>query len=229
MHIIPVIDLMNGIVVHARHGNRQTYQPIQSLLCETAKPGNVINGFLELYPFTTMYIADINRLSANGNNTGTIIQLVEQYPHIQFWVDQGILHHHKYQPPENWLQIIGTESLTDAMLATVRLKPAELILSLDFKQSLIGSSQILEYPEQWPQQVIVMSLNKVGADTGPDWILLQKIKQLAMNSHIVAAGGIRGTSDLIKLSEMGIHRALLASSLHSGKLSGDDLHRLSTG
>ncbi len=227
MQIIPVIDIMNGLAVHARQGNRQCYQPVQSMLCDSSEPNVVIDGFLALHPFTTIYIADLNLLSANGDNTQLITCLLKQYPNIQFWIDQGVLYKDDHQFPHNWKQVIGTESLTDSIYARVVSNQTDLILSLDFSESLIGSNQILNNPNQWPQQVIVMTLSKVGTNAGPDWARLEKIQQLAIHSQIIAAGGIRDADDLKRLSEMGIHNALLASSLHTGQFSADAIQMLS--
>jgi len=223
MHIIPVIDLMNGIVVHARYGRRQSYQAIQSILCESADPESVINGFLSIYPFDTIYLADLDSLCSAGNNTRTITWLLNRYPDLQFWIDQGILHNADSWLPANWKQVIGTESLTEATLASIALKQNNPVLSLDFKHSLIGAKQLLDCPDQWPDQVIVMTLNKVGSDSGPDLDVIARIQQMATHSCITAAGGIRGLDDLSRLSTQGIHSALVASALHTGQLSRDDI------
>lgn len=227
MQIIPVIDIMNGVVVHALQGNRQCYQPVQSTLCDSAEPNVVIDGFLALHPFSTLYIADLNQLSANGDNTQLITSLLKQYPQIQFWIDQGVLYEDDHQFPHNWKPVIGTESLTDSIYARVVSNQTDVILSLDFSESLIGSNQILNNPNLWPQQVIVMTLSKVGTNSGPDWTRLETIQQLTIHSQIIAAGGIRDVGDLKRLSDRGIHNALLASSLHTGQLNADDIQMLS--
>ena len=41
MHIIPVLDLMNGQVVQAIRGERDTYQPIESVLTPETHPLSV--------------------------------------------------------------------------------------------------------------------------------------------------------------------------------------------
>jgi phosphoribosylformimino-5-aminoimidazole carboxamide ribotide isomerase len=226
MQIIPVIDIKNGLVVHAHQGNRESYQPIKSSLCNSAQPQAVIDAFLTLHTFSTLYIADLDLLSAAGNNTQLIHSLLEQFPQIQFWIDQGILYHHTDQLANNWIQVIGSESLSESMLPVMSSKPADLILSLDFKQSLIGSNQLLKTTQYWPEQVIVMTLTRVGTNTGPDWERLKKIQQMTTQSRLTAAGGIRGVSDLNRLTEMGIHSALLASCLHNGQLCDADIQKL---
>ena len=80
MEIIPVIDLMHGQVVHARMGQRQHYQPIQSLLCSSSTPIDIVNALLELYPFERLYIADLNAIQGKGNHFQTIQALIDEFP-----------------------------------------------------------------------------------------------------------------------------------------------------
>ena len=62
MQVIPVIDLLNGEVVHAKKGLRQTYQPMQSPLCPSSDPLTVVSELLALHPFKQLYIADLNAI-----------------------------------------------------------------------------------------------------------------------------------------------------------------------
>jgi phosphoribosylformimino-5-aminoimidazole carboxamide ribotide isomerase len=71
-----------------------------------------------------------------------------------------------------------------------------------------------------------MTLAKVGTNTGPDWERLKKIQLMTTQSRLVAAGGIRGVSDLNRLAEMDIHSALLSSCLHNGQLCDADIQKL---
>lgn len=227
MQIIPVIDLLNGIVVHARNGTRELYQPIHSKLSNSAQPKAIVEGFLNLYEFKTIYIADLNQLTNQGNNTQTILNLLHQYPTLQFWVDQGLFYNQSNKLPTNWKQIIGTESLTEMMISTVFTIDADWVLSLDFSQTFIGSQTTLNKPHQWPKHVIVMTLNRVGSQTGPDWDRLKEIQIISKHSQIIAAGGIRGANDLEKLTRMGIHHSLLSTCLHRGNISRDEIYQLS--
>ncbi len=60
MQIIPVIDIKNGVVVHARAGDRASYRPIETPLASSAEPLAVIEGLLSLFPFDTLYLADLD-------------------------------------------------------------------------------------------------------------------------------------------------------------------------
>ena len=72
MHIIPVIDLKDGLVVSALQGQREAYQPLLSPLCSTSKLEDCISGFLTVYTFKTIYIADLNAIDTfGGDNPST--------------------------------------------------------------------------------------------------------------------------------------------------------------
>ena len=48
LKVIPVIDILNGIVVHAVRGKRREYQPLQSILCKSVEPLEVAKAFKTL-------------------------------------------------------------------------------------------------------------------------------------------------------------------------------------
>jgi phosphoribosylformimino-5-aminoimidazole carboxamide ribotide isomerase len=78
----------------------------------------------------------------------------------------------------------------------------------------------------WPSKVIVMTLARVGSATGPDIDRLTGIKALAADKRIFAAGGVRNADDLAALAQAGIAGALVATSLHTGALTGAQIARL---
>lgn len=62
MEVIPVIDLMGGVVVRARLGRRDTYPPIETRLSATSAPIDVVAGVLALHPFGAIYVADLDAI-----------------------------------------------------------------------------------------------------------------------------------------------------------------------
>ena len=71
MKIIPVIDLMGSQVVRGVGGRRDEYRPIESVLCNDARPASVGRAFVEL-GFREVYVADldaIRTLIPNGAET----------------------------------------------------------------------------------------------------------------------------------------------------------------
>lgn len=226
MKIIPVIDLKDGHVVHAIRGDRSHYRPIHlsSRLTESSDIESVLAGFLKLYPFDTFYIADLNAIVGDGGHHALIEGLLAQYPHIGFWIDDGSqVSDVKPHASSHYKTVIGTESQHSL--------PARLsenfILSLDFKQQQ-PAGDLVWFTDNalWPKDVIVMTLARVGSNTGPDFQKLRELRALHPDKNFVAAGGIRHGADLIELDAIGIGAALLATSLHRGALSSDEIVNL---
>ncbi len=49
INIIPVVDVMNGLVVHAIAGKRERYKPLtNSVICTSPKPRDVLEGLYSL-------------------------------------------------------------------------------------------------------------------------------------------------------------------------------------
>lgn len=224
MRIIPVIDLMNGAVVHAKKGNRDDYRPLVSPLCLGSSPSAVMDGLLALHPFDSFYFADLDALMGRGDHEDFLNRLQLGYPAIRFWVDRGLPHRLEESHGANRVPVIGSESLNEKGWEVLREWRGEYILSLDFKgDRLLGPEKLLEASETLPEKIIVMNLARVGANEGPDFKRLGEYRALWPAKQIIAAGGVRGEEDLARLEEMGVDCALLASALHSGVLGASTL------
>lgn len=231
MQVIPVIDLMNGIVVHARKGDRAHYAPIVSNLCSGSAAPEILATLLGLYPFPAIYIADLDAIQKRGHHHDLVIKLLEQHPSLEIWIDAGI------QSAENlafWRHprlrpVLGTESIPD-LAAWQQLQQACLnppVLSLDFTaDGYQGPFELLHSAQHWPQDVILMSLPYVGSNNGPDMDRLNHFRMQYPSHRFYAAGGVRHQADLQLLNHQGMQGALIASALHNGHLSQVELHAL---
>jgi len=228
MHIIPVIDLKDGLVVHAVRGERQHYQPIHlhSRLTTCSSVAAVINGFLNLYPFKTFYIADLNAITGQGEHYALIAGLLAKHADIHFWIDNGSrLADLQPNPAKNYRAVIGTES----QLAPTGPTEQDFILSLDFKQEqALGDPAWFNDSDYWPQHVILMTLSRVGGKAGPDLQKLAEYTGKYPQKNFIAAGGVRDFDDLLTLESIGVNSALLATALHAGALSAAEIGKLQT-
>lgn len=231
MQIIPVIDLLNGIVVHAKKGDRKNYAPLQSKLTNSTEPQLVIDALRKIYPFNTFYIADLNSIQKreiDNAHFALIQQISVNNPTLNFWVDAGINSLPMWQ---QWSQlkiktVIGSESFDNyqAYLNVITKNQNTAILSLDYKNNaFIGNAEIVANPSKWPSNIIVMTLARVGANTGPDLNKLKTIQRQCKQSNLFAAGGVRNTSDLNLLKKHQIHGALIATALHQQQITTSDL------
>lgn len=232
MLIIPVIDLKEGKVVHARNGNRDDYKPIDSLLCNSSAPHAVISAFLELYPFSNMYIADIDAITGVGSHFELIQTLATDFPQITFWLDCGIrqMNHRALHIGQNIRPVVGSENMENLISykAVSYACGSRHVLSLDYhhEQSL-GTTELHETAKYWPDDVICMSLNHVGSSQGVDMKrlnLLQTLNQQRKTpSRLYAAGGVRNINDCQRLKDANINGVLIASALHQQQIVQQDL------
>jgi HisA/HisF family protein len=230
VEIIPVIDLKGGAVVRARMGRRDQYRPIATPLSPTSDPVDVARGLLALHPFATLYIADLDAIAGAGDNRAALTRLKAEFPRLTLWVDNGIADRGR---AEDWLArgwgqlVLGSETQADAALVRHFAGDARVTLSLDFRgASFQGPPALLDDTGCWPQKVIAMTLARVGSGAGPDLDRLCSIRDAAAGKAVYAAGGVRDAADLAALQRAGIAGALVASCLHDGRLSGEDIAAL---
>ena len=220
MEIIPVIDLMGGVVVHARGGERKQYKELQSTLTKHTEPKKVIADVLAFYPFKILYIADLDAIFDQSFNIELYQQISKRFPEVTFWLDAGI------QTQQQWHDlnqisgiepVIASESLRDLGLLNKRNRG---VLSLDFQYGeFLGNIEILHQVEYWPNSIIVMNIDAVGGKSGPDFSLLKQIRDKRVDSDIIAAGGVRNARDLMSLEKENVAAVLIASALHNGEIS----------
>jgi phosphoribosylformimino-5-aminoimidazole carboxamide ribotide isomerase len=235
LQLIPVIDLKDGMVVHAREGRRAEYAPIQSNLCKGADPETIMAALLRLYPFQAFYLADLDAIQRQGSNFATIKRLRERFPAIELWADAGIADERALS---HWLDaklgrpVIGSESLLDADFVSAireRCKNPSPVLSLDYQgDDFRGPPALLTHPERyWPERVLAMNLHRVGSDKGPDLALIIELAKRVPGCQVYAAGGVRSVEDLWQVKAAGAAGALLATALHDGRIGSAQLAQFS--
>jgi phosphoribosylformimino-5-aminoimidazole carboxamide ribotide isomerase len=232
LRIIPVLDLRGGEVVRAEMGRRDRYRPIVTPVSASSDAVSVAAGLRTLHPFSAFYIADLDAIEGRSPNVEAIVRLRAMPGASELWVDAGFADAEKLAAAlaePSFRPVLGSESQrSDALLRGFRDHP-DLILSLDFfADGFRGPPSILEEADSWPRTVIVMTLAKVGSAAGPDFERLSEIKARAGTRSVVAAGGVRDEADIRELSSLGIIAALVATSLHDGTLTREQLSALSS-
>ena len=227
MEIIPVIDIRRGQVVHAVKGQRQNYRPLQTSLCESNSPEDIVQAFINSYPFKTIYIADLDAIEGQSNNDQIIEQLHDKFQSLTFWVDQGISSTIELKDPLLRQHVIGSETnISPDILNEIIISSPDIILSLDFQSNtFLGVRNLLQKTSLWPGRIIIMSLARVGSDNGPDYELISSLKKTAGDRKIYVAGGVRHETDLNLLNDMGIDGVLLATALHTERITSEILKK----
>lgn len=224
MIIIPVIDLLDGLVVLAKKGARDLYRPVNSRLCSDPLPLAVINTFISLSPFHTIYIADLNAIMHKDDNLELIVKLVNTFPQLEFWVDAGN-RSMELNGLDQVIPVISTETGTSPDDLANYHSENRYILSLDYMNGdLIGDPRLLALTELWPDKIIIMSMDLVGSRSGPDTNLVSNIQLQIPKKKLYIAGGVRNSGDLATLADMNVSGALIASALHNQDLNRQDIN-----
>jgi phosphoribosylformimino-5-aminoimidazole carboxamide ribotide isomerase len=238
MKIIPVLDLLNGVVVHAVRGRRKKYQPLKSVLCDCADPMKVAaalkkNGFVE------GYVADLDAIMGKGTNSQVIKRIVDETG-LKLMVDAGVDDIAKAKETfrsKASKVIVGTETLRDLRFVEEALEVSgneKVVVSLDLRNGkVLSKAEELQkmnalqaasrLQELGARQLIVLDLARVGSDEGADFELLKNLTK-AVNMKVYVGGGVRDIQDLKTLQQLGISGALIATALHTGKISTEHLH-----
>ena len=88
MQILPVLDLMHGVVVRGIAGRRADYRPIVSRLVNSAEPLAVAEAFRRIFGLDELYVADLDAIGGQGPALGTYRELIGLG--FRLWVDAGV-------------------------------------------------------------------------------------------------------------------------------------------
>jgi phosphoribosylformimino-5-aminoimidazole carboxamide ribotide isomerase len=239
LEIIPVMDILNGTVVHAIKGIRSKYKPIKSVLSTSANPLEVAMAFRSR-GFNKLYIADLDAIMGKEINFA-ILRQIRDKTGLELWVDAGF---NELKRAEEALKngvskiIIGTETLPSLnfLKKAIRLFGKEkIVVSMDLRNRTIISRFMLDdhndhaslLREFWKMgilQIIVLDLARVGSENGIEIpILKETLKNPGI--RVFAGGGVRDTNDLLELKDIGVSGVLLATALHSGRIPVKELRR----
>lgn len=244
MDIIPVLDLMHGLVVRGVAGQRDSYQPIQSCLTKSSTAADVASAIHQTFGFTKFYVADLDAIVSDQPNQ----QLIDELTAAGFtlMLDVGVRsveHLRSIKPASNTSVIIALESIEslDTVAAALdQLGSERIIFSLDLKHgNLLGHPTGLKSgnPERVVDQVvdlgvhrvILLDLAAVGMGTGiPTLDLCELVRAQHPELQIITGGGVSCTGDLKNAYQASVNGLLIASALHDGRVVPADLATIET-
>ena len=237
MKIIPVIDVLSGIAVHAVRGRRNEYQPLKSVLCASSDPVDVAVA-LNALGFRELYLADLDAITGGHPNFSLLKSLADETG-FALMVDAGVT---SLRTAEELLRsgvskvVIGTETLLKAGFVAEALASfgsERIVISLDLMGDRVLSrfdlgnlaepmTFLQNLDAQGVSQVIVLDLQKVGSGEGVNTSFLKDAVK-KVKAEVLVGGGVRDVKDLVELSGLGVSGVLVATALHSGKISSEDL------
>jgi len=237
MKAIPVIDVLNGVAVHGIRGERERYQPLNSILCRSADPLDIALTF-ESLGFTSLYLADLDAILGKSANFNIYRQIMTQ-TRLDLMVDAGIADITKASEvlaTEVSKIVVGSETLDsldflgqavkafgkDKVVVSIDLKEGKVLSASEAIASMDAVSFAQELGKIGVDQIILLDLDRVGTEHGINLALLRRVLEKT-GVEVLVGGGIRNLQELEELRKLGVSGALVATILHNGKLQVDEL------
>lgn len=224
MELIPVMDLMSGIAVSGKSGERDTYQPLKTVYSKTPDPVDIAIS-LKRKGFKRIYVADLDAIEGRGSN----LEIVQKINHVlPVTLDWGVRDIKSFSFALDFADkiIIATETLTSwddleeiytqfprqRIVISIDVKDGQ-ILSRDLSISFTGIKSKLE--EFKSEEIILLDISGVGTLSGFKLDLLNNFR--GMEDSLILGGGIT-PDDIQNLNKLGFKRYLIGTALHTGKI-----------
>ena len=251
MQIIPVLDLAGGVAVHAQAGERTRYAPLKSGLV----PDRVGDAVALLRAFHAMlnvhecYVADLDAIQGGAIQRSLIRELAEFHTGFSgaLMVDAGtslsggtleVLSCGASQV------VVGLETLNafaDLARTVEVVGHARIVFSLDLRlgtpilhpamQDAKGAGpDVLALADQAAAAgittMLLLDLGRIGTGCGVDLGLLDTLRRRFPHLRLLAGGGVLTRLDLERMRDTGCDGALVASAIHTGRVTPADLAAL---
>ena len=257
LQIIGVLDLLGGLAVHARAGARDRYAPVQNAAGWPIDPGNartLAEIYTDVLGISQIYAADLDGIlhrRPQDDMTRGLASLT-----APLWLDAGIRSVDDARRAIALgvsRVIVGLETLPsfdllsdicaavggDRVAFSLDLHDGQpLITSGDDAARVDNSARVgdAQTPEEiaalaaisGANTVIVIDLARVGTGRGIDVDLLSRIRSAVPGPSLVAGGGVRGWDDLVLVARTGCDAALVATALHTGAISAEQIAAAAT-
>lgn len=239
MRILPVVDLLDGVVVRGVAGRRSVYRPIVSRLVPTPEPLAVARAFRSQLGLETLYVADLDAILHSRPNSEIYRELCRDG--FTLWIDAGL----RSAAAADAVLSCGAAAVIAGLetwpgpgaLAELcrRIGGERAIFSLDLHEGRpLGewSGWQTDDPAGIAAQaadagvgtIIVLDLSCVGVGEGVGTLeLCRDLRARHPHLQLVTGGGVRHVDDLHVLSKAGLDGVLVASALHDGRLTRGDL------
>ncbi len=247
MNIIPVLDLAGGVAVHAEGGDRSRYPPVRSVLLpdSAGDPVALMRAYREILGARECYLADLDAIRGRPVQQQQLRQLAQLHYELpgRLLVDAGVAL--PAQAAELLALgvseiIVGLETLrafSDLRILVEEIGATRLSFSLDLRlgtpivhpamgEVLPGPADALNFARQavaaGVDTIVVLDLGRVGAGGGVDLELLESLRRGLPAVRLIAGGGARTRRDLERMRVAGCDAALVATALHSGRITAAD-------
>lgn len=251
MRLIPVLDIRDGLAVHAVAGKRSHYQPLVSPLHSSSDPLRLALAIRQAYRPEALYLADLDAIESGTPSAGLLLERLHRHePALDLWLDPGLRDADDLALYAPWLAssrlhlIAALESLAGpkALSRLTRAWPPDrLLFSLDLfhgqPRFASGASWATDDPVELARlaclaglnRLIVLDVGQVGRGQGPGTLpLLQALHHQIPDLQLIAGGGINTPDNLPPLAAAGVTSVLIGTAIQQGRWPRPDPSGTST-
>ena len=239
MRLLPVLDLLHSVVVRGVAGERARYRPVESCLTPHCDPLSVAGAFREAFGLNSLYVADLDAILDRQPNIAVLRSLSDAG--FRLLVDGGV---QRAEDARALLAagaksvIAGFETLAgpeELRRCCEELDADRVVFSLDLRdgQPMGGAATwgtadpfdlAMAALQCGVRRMIVLDVAQVGTSRGPAAVpLCRRIREAAPEIELITGGGIRHRDDLQLLATIPVDGVLIASALHDGRITREDL------
>jgi phosphoribosylformimino-5-aminoimidazole carboxamide ribotide isomerase len=243
VRIIGVIDMLGGRAVHARAGSRDRYTPVQTAAGWPIDPGNaktLAEVYADVLGVSEIYAADLDAILNQQPQDELTRELASLTAPL--WLDAGV---RSLDDATRAMAlgarrvIVGLETLPSFDVLSgicAALGHDRVAFSLDLRDGQpIVTNGTWVHNTRSPEEiaklavisgvntVIVIDLARVGTGRGLDVDLLRRVHLAVPRATLVAGGGVRNWDDLVQLAKAGCSAALVATALHNGRITAEEI------
>ncbi|HEX2450633.1 MAG TPA: HisA/HisF-related TIM barrel protein [Gemmatimonadales bacterium] len=254
MEIIPVIDIVRGVAVHAQGGDRSAYPPVKSAVAPD-HPGDavaLVRAYRDVLGAVACYVADLDALQGGPVQRGLIRELAA----FQTGFSGELLVDAAASGPDGALEvlscgasdaIIGMETLrsfADLKAIVAVAGSNRVIFGLDLRLGAPIINPLLDdaagaHPDPMAltgqavdagvTSILVLDLARIGSGCGVDLGLVDALRRRYPHLRLLAGGGVLTRKDLERMEDAGCDGALVASAIHAGRIGANDVAALRHG
>ena len=242
MTILPVLDLLDGTAVRGVAGQRDLYQPVQSVLAPCGDAAALARAYREQLSLQELYLADLDAILHARPNLSHYRALADSGSRIL--VDAGLRQAEQARKLLDCgitavvaaLETIAGPAVVGKLVRGHGAK--QVVFSLDLLHgrplgdtapwaTLDAFELARQAIEAGIERMIVLDLAAVGTGGGPATAeLCQELRRTFPHLHIITGGGVRRIDDVRALVRAGANQVLVASALHDAAIGRAEIDAL---
>jgi len=199
---------------------------LKSDICKSSDPFEVAMTYQRL-GFSSIYIADLDGI-LNSQPNIELIKRIYRSSSMRVYYDIGTWSIEHIRILEGVIPVIATETMSSLNLLGF---PRDFVPSIDTRngnllcEMAIDLKGIIEIVRESRRikEVIVIDLARVGMSGGPNLELCEYVLKNLPDKRVIYGGGIRNLNDIYSLIKLGIHRVMVGSALHNGRIRIENL------